>query len=145
MGHEQQIKCSHCDAVIPHEDQGGFCPRCGEPIVVAVPEDAQPAGSASQPRLSDREALNVMTDTVVGPNVRLRDNLYQALAIGIAVLLGAGAGAVIGLVAGPDDRGFNAAAGAVCGGIVGLLVGTLGSGLFLAIYRLVRHARGRHD
>ena len=145
MGHEQQVKCLHCDAVIQDEDQGGFCPRCGQPIVVAVPEDAQPPSAAAEPGLSNREALNVVTDTVVGPNVRLRDNLYQALVIGISVLLGVGAGAVIGLVASPDDRAFSAAAGAICGGIVGLLLGTLGSGLFLAIYRLVRHARGRHD
>ena len=145
MNHGQQIKCLHCDAVIPDEDQGGFCPRCGQPIVVAVPEHAQPPSAAPEPALSGREALNVMTDTVIGPNVRFRDNLYQAIAIGIFVLLGAGAGAVIGLVAGPDQRAFNAAAGAACGGILGLLVGTLGSGLFLAIYRLVRHARGRHD
>ncbi len=138
-----ETRCAHCHASLPADALGGFCPRCGEPIVVSVPEEAPAAG---QPSLSGRESLNVLTDTVVGPNIRFRDNLHQALAIGIFVLLGAGVGALIAFrFGGPDDRGLNAALGAACGGFLGLIVGTLTSGLFLAIYRLVRHARGRHD
>ena len=39
----------------------------------------------------------------------------------------------------------DAAMGAVVGACVGLLAGLFGSGLFLMIYRAVRHVRGRHD
>ncbi len=86
--------------------------------------------------MSGRQAYNLVADTVTGPNVRLRDNLYQALAIFIGLVLGA----VIGGLAAAD-----AVLGAVVGAFVGLLAGLFGSGLFLMIYRAVQHARGRHD
>ena len=80
-----------------------------------------PEQTPSEP-MSGRQAYNLVADTVTGPNVRLRDNLYQALAIFIGLVLGA-----------------------VVGAFVGLLAGLFGSGLFLMIYRAVQHARGRHD
>ena len=157
MGTEGELKCVHCNAPIAVEGQSGCCPQCGQPIVVACPfggafacptdgmEAGQPAGPRAGDGRANREAFNVVTDTVIGPNVRLKDNFYQALAIGICLLLGAGTGALVALSFSPDDRGMAAAGGAIAGGILGLIVGVIASGLFLGIYRLIRHIRGHHD
>lgn len=92
--------------------------------------------SAPQP-MSGMETYNVVSDTIIGVNVRGRDNLIQFLAIVAAVILGVGVG---GLVS-PRDRVF----GAIFGGIAGLIGGLLLSGIALMIYRAIRHAQGRHD
>ncbi len=86
--------------------------------------------------LTDRQTYNVVTDTVAGPNIRLKDNLIQGLVILACLILGA----VIGAIAVADHL-----PGALAGGFIGLLVGLFGSGLFLIIYRAMRHARGKHD
>ena len=99
-----------------------------EPIYDAEPVETRPAG---------RDAYNIVSDTVTGVNIRPRDNLIQALAIAISLLLGVAIGALV--------MSRDRVLGAVCGGFVGLLAGLFGSGLFLMIYRFVRHARGRHD
>lgn len=83
-----------------------------------------------------RQVYNLFTDIVGGLNVRLKDNLFQGLAILICLLLGAGIGFLAAF-----DRGF----GALLGGSIGLVAGLLGSGLFLMIYRAVKHALGKHD
>ena len=78
----------------------------------------------------------MVTDTVTGPNVRLKDNLYQGLAIVVCLILGV----LIGLVA-AEDRVF----GTSVGGFAGLLAGLFGSGIFLMVFRAIRHKQGRHD
>jgi hypothetical protein len=35
--------------------------------------------------------------------------------------------------------------GALVGGFIGVLAGLFGSGIFLMIYRAVRHLRGKHE
>lgn len=88
--------------------------------------------------LTSRESYNVATDTVAGVNVRWKDNLLQ----GIAILVSIAVGAVIGLfVIDPRARLIGAAAGA----FIGMIVGLFGSGLFLMVYRGIRHLRGKHD
>lgn len=87
-------------------------------------------------KLSEKQVYNVVSDTVTGANVRWKDNLFQAIAIGVALLLGAGIGALA-----TTDRIL----GAVGGGFCGLLVGLFGSGLFLMVYRAIQHGRGKHD
>ena len=83
----------------------------------------------------DREAYNLVTDTIVGPNIRWKDNLFQAVAIFVCTLLGA-------LIAFLIWRGpGEAIAGAFCGLVFGLFT----SGIFLMIYRAIRHLSGRHD
>ncbi len=77
-----------------------------------------------------------MTDLGTGVNVRRRDNLLQAASIVICLILGA----LIGLFV-TSDR----AAGVLVGGFIGLLVGLFGSGIFLMVYRFLRHLRGDHD
>lgn len=86
--------------------------------------------------MTDRQVYNLVSDTIAGPNVRLKDNLYQGLAILICLLLGAG----IGFLAISDGL-----LGALLGGFIGLLAGLFGSGIFLMIFRSVKHARGQHD
>lgn len=75
----------------------------------------------------------MVSDLVVGPNVRWRDNVFQAVFVFVSVLLAAGMGAV-----------FWGVEGAVFGGGAGLIGGLLLSGAALGVYRAYQHARGRH-
>ena len=103
------------------------------------PDDSQ---SIEQPRdqppgvVPNRAAYNVVSDLVTGANVRWRDNLFQALAILACLLLGAAIGCFF-----VADRPLGVLAGAVGG----LVFGLFGSGVFLMIYRGLRHLRGQHD
>ena len=98
-------------------------------------EQKPPDETPKQP-MTGRQAYNLVTDTVGGLNMRLKDNLYQGLSILVCLLLGAG----IGFLAMTDGL-----MGALLGGFIGLLAGLFGSGLFLMIYRAVKHTRGKHD
>ncbi len=84
--------------------------------------------------MTGRQAFNVVTDTVAGPNLRLKDNLLQGLAIGVCMALGAGIGFLVGHKA-----------GAILGAVLGMVLGLLGSGIFLMVYRAVAHIRGKHE
>ncbi|MBN2473539.1 MAG: hypothetical protein JXB62_02940 [Pirellulales bacterium] len=86
--------------------------------------------------ITGRQAYNIASDTVTGANLRLKDNLFQAIAIFVCLFLGALVGAAVA-----EQRW----AGALVGGLFGLLVGLFGSGIFLMVYRAVMHIRGRHD
>ena len=99
-------------------------------------ESKQPEKTPDGKPLTGRQAYNLVTDTVAGPNVRWRDNLFQGLAILLCLALGALLGALLAA-----DRLI----GAVLGGFVGLVAGLLLSGIALMVYRAVQHARGRHD
>lgn len=96
----------------------------------------QPPEDTPKQPLTGRQTYNLIADTVTGANVRWKDNLYQGLAIVVCLILGI----LIGLVA-AEDRAF----GASVGGFVGLLAGLFGSGIFLMIFRAIRHKQGRHD
>lgn len=96
-----------------------------------------PPGVRAPRSLSGVETYNVVSDTVIGVNVRGKDNLFQFLAIVVAAILGIGIGALVS----PRDR----VSGAVFGGFAGLVGGLLLSGIALMIYRAVRHASGKHD
>lgn len=90
----------------------------------------------SSGRLTGRQAYNVVSDTVAGANVRVMDNVVQAIAISVCLVLGA----IIGVLT-IEDR----LAGVFVGGFLGLIVGLFASGIFLMIFRAVMHLRGRHD
>ena len=92
----------------------------------------RPAWPNAVKGLSTKETYNVVSDTVVGVNVRAKDNLIQGSIILVTV--------IIGLVIGQMYGGFL-----LLGGLGGLIVGFLGSGIFLMIYRAVKHAFGDHD
>jgi hypothetical protein len=88
------------------------------------------------PKTTGRETYNVISDTVTGVNLRVSDNVFQAVAIFVCLVLGAGIGA-----AAFEERG----PAALVGGFIGLVAGLFGSGIFLMCYRAIRHLRGRHD
>ena len=98
--------------------------------------EQQPLDGPPRQPLTGRQAYNLVSDTVTGLNVRRKDNLYQGLAILAGLVLGSGIGFLVmtdGLL------------GALFGGFIGLLAGLFGSGIFLMIFRAIRHARGQHD
>lgn len=129
-----KTSCPYCQQPIVVRDemlgQTTPCPHCGQPITFAAPGEVQSG-------LSGREVYNVVTDVGAGVNVRLKDNLIQLAVIAGAVIVGA----LIGMVVVTEPR----AAGAIVGGLIGMVAGLFGSGLFLMIYRFIRHVRGRHD
>ena len=86
--------------------------------------------------LSGQENYNLITDTVVGLNLRVSDNVFQAIAVLVCLVLGAAIGAL-----NADEKLF----GALLGGAIGMVVGVFTSGIFLMIYRGVRHLKGKHD
>jgi hypothetical protein len=100
--------------------------------MMSEPKQSEPTVKST----TGRDAYNVVSDLAVGVNVRRRDNLYQGLAILVCLILGC----VIGAVA-VRER----VPGALVGGFIGLVVGLFGSGIFLMVYRFVRHVRGLHD
>lgn len=92
---------------------------------------------------SGQAAYNVVADTVVGLNVRKSDNKFQAIFIFVAILVSAGVGA--GLVALNSQWDMPWYAGALVGAFAGLVVGFFASGIFLMIFRAVRHMQGKHE
>jgi hypothetical protein len=93
-----------------------------------------------------REAYNIVSDTVVGLNVRKSDNLFQLKVILVYVLLGAPLGGIAGaMLSDSSNRLEGAVAGAVGLGFAGVVLGLFCSGIYLMIYRAIRHAKGKHD
>ena len=85
---------------------------------------------------SGKEAYNLVSDTVTGANVRWKDNFLQAVVILVCIVVGAGIGALMI----QDWLG-----GLLVGGFAGMVIGLLGSGIFLMVFRAVMHLCGRHD
>ena len=83
-----------------------------------------------------RQTYNIVSDTVIGANLRLRDNLM----LGFAVLICAAIGAVLRVLVIEETM-----AGPLVGGGIGMVAGLFLSGIFLLTYRGVQHARGTHD
>ena len=93
-----------------------------------------------------REAYNIVSDTVVGLNVRKSDNLFQLKVILVCVFLGVPLGGIAGaMLSDSSNRVLGAVAGGVGLGIAGVVLGLFGSGIYLMIYRAIRHAKGKHD
>lgn len=99
-------------------------------------------GFNTPPDTSGRDVYNVISDTVVGLNVRKSDNVFQAKFIGVTVLLMT----TIGGVAAALNSEWNLPwfAGALAGAFAGLIIGVFASGIFLMIYRAVKHVKGDH-
>jgi hypothetical protein len=103
-----------------------------------------PAGdSQGGKNMSSRQAYNVVADTVAGLNIRKSDNLFQLKCIGICALLLSVVGAIVALRI--PDAGFPWYGGAIVGAVGGVVIGVFGSGIFLMIFRFVRHVSGKHD
>jgi hypothetical protein len=72
---------------------------------------------------------NFLADKIGGiPNVRKKDNLYQAAAIGVFLIVGAVVGGILG----------EWPQGVLLGGLAGLIAGTLISGAVLTVIGLCR-------
>ncbi|MEZ6049049.1 MAG: hypothetical protein R3C11_26430 [Planctomycetaceae bacterium] len=95
----------------------------------------------SRKDLSGKESYNIVTDTLIGYNGRRSDNVFQAKAIGISLLLGAVLGTVYIMLFDPSTPW---PVGAI-GGTPGIILGLFGSGFYLMIYRMVKHLKGDHD
>jgi len=98
----------------------------------------------SKPRSARKKAssYDIVTDVATGPNIRKKDNLYQAIVAFVGAAIGAGLGYTIIVLATPQNMPggpINPMVGVVVGSIVGPVVGTLICGGFLMVYRLFRH------
>ena len=106
--------------------------------------DNDPVSPEQRKGVSGQDAYNIVSDTVTGANVRLKDNVLQAIVIAVCLAIGVAIGAVTGAIL-SDERIPGALGGGLAGGFLGLLVGLFGSGIFLMIFRMIQHLRGRHD
>lgn len=80
------------------------------------------------------EAYHTIADTVGGvPNLRGKDNAFQAVFVAVSIAIGGGIGALLALAGGGDWT-----IGALIGGVAGLFGGTLLSGLVLMVMGWVR-------
>lgn len=88
------------------------------------------------------EAYHAIADTVGGvPNLRGKDNAFQAIFVALSIAIGGGFGAL--LVLAGVGGGVDWTIGALIGGIAGLFGGTLLSGLVLMIKGWLRAANKR--
>lgn len=114
-------------------------PKPSPPI---VPGPLQRPVSAAEPGM---EHYHTIADTVGGiPNLRPRDNAFQAIFVAATVVLGACIGALmilLGLLKGVPFPNWYI--GAIVGAILGLFVGTFLSGGVLMIRGWVRTANKR--
>ncbi len=108
------------------------------------PSDAKTGNLAESSSITSAHATyNVVTDTVTGVNVRWSDNRFQAIAVCISVVVISLLGALLAAL----NTRWNLPwyGGALIGSFAGLVVGILGSGIMLMVYRAVRHLKGKHD
>ncbi|QEG42750.1 hypothetical protein [Roseimaritima ulvae] len=112
-----------------------------------MPENQDLSTEGTSDRSSTgRDAYNIVSDTVVGMNVRKSDNLFQLKVILVCVLIGIPLGAIAGvLMSDADNRLVGALVGGLGLGFAGVVLGLFGSGIYLMIYRAVRHVKGKHD
>ena len=113
-----------------------------------------------------KETYNIVSDTVAGINARKSDNLLQVKITIITIIIGA----IIGVIFDGDAEaseqlpshlqhlvkepvlkvalgvvGLENHTGLVAGAIAGLILGFLGSGFYLMVFRAVKHASGEHE
>ena len=84
-------------------------------------------------KMTGIEQYNVIADTVTGVNIHFKDNMVQLISCIIGLVLGG----IIGFI-------FGKWIGLGVGCFVGLISGTLISGFYIMIYRLIMHAKGQH-
>ena len=95
---------------------------------------------------SGRDAYNIVSDTFVGVNVRKSDNLFQLKVILVCVLILGPLGAIAAAVfSPPEGRLIGSVGGGLGMACVAVVLGLFGSGIYLMIYRAIRHVKGKHD
>ena len=116
--------------------------------------------------ITSKETYNIVSDTVVGINARKSDNLLQVKITIITIIIGAIIGVIFDgnteaseqlpshlqhLVKEPVLKvalgvvGLENHTGLVAGAVAGLILGFLGSGFYLMVFRAVKHASGDHE
>ncbi|QDT46299.1 hypothetical protein Pan258_03170 [Symmachiella dynata] len=109
-----------------------------EPDPASAPDQSQPQSVSAT-----RASYNLFSDTVIGVNTRKSDNKFQAIFIGISILVLAAVGGLIAVWNTEWEMPWYA--GALLGAFAGLVFGTFASGIFLMFYRAWRHIQGKHD
>ena len=105
-----------------------------ESVPPRIPSGTPQRGAGDQPSTTPSSrgpdpTYNFLADKIGGvPNVRKKDNLYQAAAIGVFMIVGA----VVGSFLGEWPQGV------LLGGLAGLIAGTLISGAVLTVIGLWR-------
>jgi hypothetical protein len=82
------------------------------------------------------EEVNRVADTIIGPNLRVKDNLMQLIACVAGALLGGLTCTTAAMIAGEDVFKF-----ALIGTIGGLILGLFASGIALMVIGFVRAAK----
>ena len=116
--------------------------------------------------ITSKEAYSIVSDTVVGINARKSDNLLQVKITIITIIIGAIIGVIFDGNAEASEQlpshlqhlvkepvlkvalgvvGLENYTGLVAGAIAGLILGFLGSGFYLMVFRAVKHASGDHE
>jgi hypothetical protein len=105
-----------------------------ESVPPLLPSDTRQRGAddeqnAPPPSRGADATYNLLADKIGGvPNVRKKDNLYQAAAIGVFLIVGVVVGGLLG----------EWPQGVLLGGLAGLIAGTLISGAVLTVIGLCR-------
>jgi hypothetical protein len=109
-----------------------------------APKNVDQSGLAKSDRVTEvRAAYNVVTDTVTGVNTRWSDNRFQAIFVGVSILVAALIGSIVTALNSQWQIPWYG--GALIGSFCGLLFGAFASGIFLMFYRTLRHLKGKHD
>ena len=116
--------------------------------------------------LTAKETYNIASDTVAGINARKSDNLLQVKITIITIIIGAIIGVIFDGNAEASEQlpshlqhlvkepvlkvalgvvGMENHTGLVAGAFAGLILGFLGSGFYLMVFRAVKHASGEHE
>lgn len=98
-----------------------------------MPEQWKPPFEPGQPAPGIGADEQRVFDTVTGPNLRMKDNLIQGLAILGGIVAGAVAGVIVQLARG--QTGDSVVGGAIGGGFAGLLLATFLSGTIIGVVR----------
>lgn len=111
--------CTKCGK--ENEGNATVCANCGETLSgLSVPKDSRKGGL---------ETYNTFAETVGGvPSLRLKDNLYQGIFVGVITIISAIAGYVI------TGSGSNA----VLYGAIGFIGAVIISGVVIGVLGLVR-------
>ena len=116
--------------------------------------------------ITSKQTYSIVSDTVIGINARKSDNLLQVKITIITIIIGAIIGVIFDGNAEASEQlpshlqhlvkepvlkvalgvvGLENHTGLVAGAIAGLILGFLGSGFYLMVFRAVKHASGDHE
>jgi ABC-type uncharacterized transport system permease subunit len=101
------------------------------------------SSDASESPATSKATYKVLSDTVIGLNVRKSDNAFQALFVLASMVVCAALAVVLTMLNADWKIPFYGAV--ILGAFAGLVIGFFASGIYLMLYRAIRHAKGKHD